>query len=165
MSKQTFSISWIFALYFPFLMRPHDARSSVSIWRLSFAVFGLHSYPEWLYFVPSLIAFTLQICNWANIHSLIHTLRTHFYLKTETEWGGTRIVSGPMRVNWLSAQVIGGGPDAIEREKAGAYLALTRTRPNPFREHLPENVLLAARGTASKLIYTELWVIWERGCD
>ena len=31
------------------------------------------------------------------------------------------------------AQVIGGGPDPVEREKAGAYLALTRTRPNPFR--------------------------------
>ena len=44
---------------------------------------------------------------------------------------------------------IGRGPDAVESEKAGAYLALTRTRPNPFREHLPESVLLAARGTAS----------------
>ena len=68
MSKQTFSISWNFALYFPFLMRPHDARSSVSILRLSFAVFGLHSYPEQLYFMPSLIAFTLQIFNTASIH-------------------------------------------------------------------------------------------------
>ena len=29
---------------------------------------------------------------------------------------------------------IGRGPDAVESEKAGAYLALTRTRPNPFRE-------------------------------
>ena len=31
MSKQTFLIYWIFALYFPFCMRPHDARSSVTI--------------------------------------------------------------------------------------------------------------------------------------
>ena len=34
---------------------------------MRFAVFGLHSYQEQLYSVPSLTAFTLQIFNWANI--------------------------------------------------------------------------------------------------
>ena len=63
-------------------MRPHDARSSVSIWRLSFAVFGLHSYPEWLYFVPSLIAFTLQICNWANTPLLSWQINKNFDPRT-----------------------------------------------------------------------------------
>ena len=68
MSKQTFSIFQIFALYFPFFMTPHNARSSVTLERLGIVVREPQSHLELTYFLPSLIAFTLQIYNWASMH-------------------------------------------------------------------------------------------------
>ena len=67
MSKQTFLIFQIFALYFPFFMTPHNARSSVTLERLGIVVREPQSHLELTYFLPSLIAFNLQICNWANV--------------------------------------------------------------------------------------------------
>ena len=81
-------------------MRPHDARSSVSIWRLSFAVFGLHSYPEQLYSVPSLIAFTLKIFNWANTHS-IHEAAMRQYQDHEFGSGNDINLDNKVTVKWF----------------------------------------------------------------
>ena len=75
MSKQTFSIFQIFALYFPFFMTPHNARSSVTLERLGIVVREPQSHLELTYFLPSLIAFTLQICNWASKHTDITSER------------------------------------------------------------------------------------------
>ena len=66
MSKQTFSIFQIFALYFPFCMRPYDARSSVTLERLGFVVREPQSHLELTYFLPKISAFMLISGNWAN---------------------------------------------------------------------------------------------------
>ena len=66
MSKQTFSIFQIFALYFPFCMRPYDARSSVTLEKLGFVVREPQSHLELTYFLPKISAFMLISGNWAN---------------------------------------------------------------------------------------------------
>ena len=70
MSKQTFSIFQIFALYFPFCMRPYDARSSVTLEKLGFVVREPQSHLELTYFLPKISAFMLISGNWANVHCL-----------------------------------------------------------------------------------------------
>ena len=67
MSKQTFSIFQIFALYFPFCMRPYDARSSVTLEKLGFVVREPQSHLELTYFLPKISAFMLISGNWANV--------------------------------------------------------------------------------------------------
>ena len=74
MSKQTFSIFQIFALYFPFCMRPYDARSSVTLERLGFVVREPQSHLELTYFLPKISAFMLISGNWANVTLLQTTL-------------------------------------------------------------------------------------------
>ena len=71
MSKQTFSIFQIFALYFPFCMRPYDARSSVTLERLGFVVREPQSHLELTYFLPKISAFMLISGNWANQDTLV----------------------------------------------------------------------------------------------
>ena len=66
MSKQTFSIFQIFALYFPFCMRPYNARSSVTLERFGFVVREPQSHLELTYFLPKISAFNLISGNWAN---------------------------------------------------------------------------------------------------
>ena len=68
MSKQTFSIFQIFALYFPFCMRPYDARSSVTLEKLGFVVREPQSHLELTYFLPKFSAFMLISGNWANFY-------------------------------------------------------------------------------------------------
>ena len=68
MSKQTFSIFQIFALYFPFCMRPYDARSSVTLEKLGFVVREPQSHLELTYFLPKISAFMLISGNWANVY-------------------------------------------------------------------------------------------------
>ena len=72
MSKQTFSIFQIFALYFPFCMRPYDARSSVTLERLGFVVREPQSHLELTYFLPKISAFMLISGNWASVDISTH---------------------------------------------------------------------------------------------
>ena len=72
MSKQTFSIFQIFALYFPFCMRPYDARSSVTLEKLGFVVREPQSHLELTYFLPKISAFMLISGNWASLDILIY---------------------------------------------------------------------------------------------
>ena len=77
MSKQTFSIFQIFALYFPFCMRPYDARSSVTLERLGFVVREPQSHLELTYFLPKISAFMLISGNWANVYIYVCTILCH----------------------------------------------------------------------------------------
>ena len=82
MSKQTFSIFQIFALYFPFCMRPYDARSSVTLEKLGFVVREPQSHLELTYFLPKISAFMLISGNWASIYTCNVCPRTyHKYTK------------------------------------------------------------------------------------
>ena len=79
MSKQTFSIFQIFALYFPFCMRPYDARSSVTLEKLGFVVREPQSHLELTYFLPKISAFMLISGNWANLYLCVPKARRSRY--------------------------------------------------------------------------------------
>ena len=80
MSKQTFSIFQIFALYFPFCMRPYDARSSVTLEKLGFVVREPQSHLELTYFLPKISAFMLISGNWANGRYIKELTSCSFYI-------------------------------------------------------------------------------------